>query len=148
MVILEIYVLDASVFVKWFVDEKYSNIANQVRDDFLEGKFELIAPEFFPFEVLNALIYSKLFNNEELYDVNEALSDYEISFFTWTKSIADFAVDIATQYKVTIYDSYYLALAIHSNCIFITADLKFYKKFIDTELFNNILLLKNYKQPV
>ena len=96
---IEIYVIDASVFVKWFVEEKYSNIANQIRDDFLEREFELFAPEFFPFEVLNALIYSKLFNNKELDEVNEALSEYEISFSTWTKSIADLAVEIALHYN-------------------------------------------------
>ncbi|MFV2014880.1 MAG: type II toxin-antitoxin system VapC family toxin [Candidatus Heimdallarchaeota archaeon] len=138
------YVIDAAVFVKWFVVEIQSNIANRIRDDFLEGKFELFAPEFLPYEVVNALIYSKLFNNEELTEVNEALSEYEITFNNWTKNVADLATDIAIRYDKTIYDAYYLALAVQLDCKFITADSKFYKKFINTQYIENLLLLRNY----
>ena len=146
MIKVKKYVIDASVLVKWFVVEIHSNIATSLRDDFLERKFELFAPEFFPYEVLNALIYSKLFKNEELNEVNEALNEYEISFYDWNRNLADHATNIALGYDQTIYDAYYLALALRLECKFITADSKFYKKFVDTQYSENMLLLRNYGQ--
>jgi predicted nucleic acid-binding protein len=49
------YVLDASVAFKWEVVELNSDKANLLRDDFRNGIHELIAPDFFPFELAHAL---------------------------------------------------------------------------------------------
>jgi predicted nucleic acid-binding protein len=139
------YVLDASILVKWFVDEKYSDYANLVRDNYIDGIIKLHAPELLRYEVMNSLIYSNLFSNEELLIVNESLDNYRILIHKWNKSIADTSTKIAMEINEPIYDSYYLALAIHLGCKFITADSKFYKKFIDKIYFENLLLLRNYK---
>jgi len=48
-------VADASVMVKWFVDEIYSENARKLRDEYINGTLEIIAPELMPYEVLNAL---------------------------------------------------------------------------------------------
>ncbi|MEQ9715814.1 MAG: hypothetical protein ABGF52_09810 [Candidatus Asgardarchaeum sp.] len=37
-------VLDASVIVKWFVKEIYSDIALKLREDYLKGKIDIIVP--------------------------------------------------------------------------------------------------------
>lgn len=140
------YVLDASILVKWFVDEKYSDYANLVRDNYIEGIIKLHAPELLRYEVMNSLIYSNLFSNKELPLANESLDNYRILIHKWNKVVADHATNIAFETNEPIYDSYYLALAIHLGCKFITADSKFYKKFIDKEYFENMLLLRNYKQ--
>jgi predicted nucleic acid-binding protein len=45
------YVLDSSVAFKWVVPEADSAKARQLRDDFLKGVHELLAPDVFPFEI-------------------------------------------------------------------------------------------------
>jgi predicted nucleic acid-binding protein len=96
------------------------------------------------YEVVNALVYSKLFSNKELLVVNESLDNYQILIHKWNKVVADQANKIAMEFEEPIYDAYYLALSIHLNCEFITADSKFYNKFLETEYMKYLLLLRNY----
>src|SRR5437016_5133023 len=49
------YVLDSSVAFKWVVQETDTPKALQLREDFRNAIHELIAPDFFPYEVGNAL---------------------------------------------------------------------------------------------
>ncbi|MBN1802548.1 MAG: type II toxin-antitoxin system VapC family toxin [Candidatus Lokiarchaeota archaeon] len=69
-------IIDASVVVKWFIEEEGSEIARTIRDKFVEGKIEFIVPSLLYFEVLNALKYSKLFPLNELNDAGESLENY------------------------------------------------------------------------
>ena len=39
------YVLDASVVIKWFSEEEYTDIAVKLRDDFFKGYNELVVPD-------------------------------------------------------------------------------------------------------
>ena len=50
------YVLDASVALKWELPESDSAKAFVLRDNFMAGVDELIAPDFFPVEVAHALV--------------------------------------------------------------------------------------------
>ncbi|MGQ4913110.1 MAG: type II toxin-antitoxin system VapC family toxin [Candidatus Asgardarchaeia archaeon] len=61
---MEKVVLDASVIVKWFVDEIYSDKALKLRDSCIEGKMLIIASTLLPFEVLSALKYTHLFKED------------------------------------------------------------------------------------
>ncbi len=63
---MERIVADASVIVKWFVDEVHSEKARELRDEYINGSVEILAPELMPYEVLNALKYTGLFNLNEL----------------------------------------------------------------------------------
>jgi predicted nucleic acid-binding protein len=48
-------VLDSSVGVKWVLIEALTDKAWLLRDDFRNGVIQLLAPDFFPLEVLHAL---------------------------------------------------------------------------------------------
>ncbi len=87
-----------------------------------------------------------MFLDEDLLIANESLDNYRIIIHKWNKMVADKAIEIALKFNEPIYDSYYLALSITLECKLITADLKFYKKFIDTDYFENLLLLRNYEK--
>ena len=50
-----IYVIDASVGVKWFIEEEYSDRADELLSDFQEGIVELVAPKSFMQEFCNAI---------------------------------------------------------------------------------------------
>jgi len=49
------YVIDANVALRWVLNEAYSEQAIALREAFRRGVCELLAPEFFPLEVANAL---------------------------------------------------------------------------------------------
>ncbi len=48
-------IVDASVAVKWVIPEDYSDDAVRLRNDFLDGKIEVHAPEIIPIRVASAL---------------------------------------------------------------------------------------------
>ncbi|HIE31247.1 MAG TPA: PIN domain-containing protein [Methanosarcinales archaeon] len=48
------YVLDASVVIKWFSEEEYTDIALKLRDDFFRGYTELVIPDLLLYELTYA----------------------------------------------------------------------------------------------
>jgi predicted nucleic acid-binding protein len=75
-------VIDASVIVKWFVEEENSSKAMEIRDRYIGGELRLIAPEIIIFEVLNALYYKNLFSEDEMKGIGEALQSYSIELYS------------------------------------------------------------------
>ena len=57
-------VVDASIIVKWFVEEEGSDKSLKLRDRYIEGEIRIIAPELMIFETLNALYYKRLFSEK------------------------------------------------------------------------------------
>jgi predicted nucleic acid-binding protein len=51
----EAYVVDSSVFVRWFIDQVGYEHAREVRDAFLTGAVELVAPDLARVELANGL---------------------------------------------------------------------------------------------
>jgi predicted nucleic acid-binding protein len=51
-------VVDASVVIKWYVEEAYSVQALKIFEDYSDGKLDLLSVQLMPFEVLNALQYN------------------------------------------------------------------------------------------
>ncbi|MEM4853129.1 MAG: type II toxin-antitoxin system VapC family toxin [Thermofilum sp.] len=66
-------VVDASVVVKWFVEEEHSRESKLLRDAYAAGLVDLSVPAILPFEVVNALKYSGAFSEEELKEVAKIL---------------------------------------------------------------------------
>lgn len=115
-------VLDASVAVKGFIDEPYSDVALRLRSDFFEGILELLVPGLFPFEIMSALRYSGRFDERELL---EAARDIDRSGFATVPLFGEFlerTVSIAHRADCTISDGSYLALAALQGCPLLTAD--------------------------
>jgi len=125
---MEKVVADASVIVKWFIEESYSEKALVLRDMHVNGEIQLIAPSILPFEVLNALKYSNLFNEEELQEVANAISKYGFEYYNLRGELAEKTVELALENEITIYDASYIALAVLKKTKFYTADEKLIKK--------------------
>ena len=51
-------ILDASVIVKWFVDEEFTDKSLQILDDYIKGKITVYSIQLMPYEVSNALRYN------------------------------------------------------------------------------------------
>jgi len=121
-------VIDASVVVKWFIEEKDADKARFLRDKFIEGKIELIVPSLLYFEVLNALKYSQLFDQSELSDAGESLENYGFSVITIKNEIREHMIKVAVDHDMSIYDASYFGLSIVLEKILFTADEKIIKK--------------------
>jgi len=121
-------IIDASVVVKWFIEENDSDKAKLLRDKFIEGKIELVVPPLLYFEVLNALKYSQLFDPSELNDAGESLENYGFKVITIKNEIRKNMIKVAVEDELSIYDASYLGLSLILKKIFCTADEKIIKK--------------------
>jgi predicted nucleic acid-binding protein len=115
-------VIDASVGVKWFLEEAESDAALALQSDFIEGRLTLRVPSIFPYEVLNALSYSRRFRDRELIESARALDRTDIVTVPLAGEYFEQTVATSSRRRITIYDASYLALAKALGCPFFTAD--------------------------
>ena len=124
------YVVDSSVAVKWFASEggAEQTKADQLLDALGQGQCTLKAPELLLFEVANALMISHRYSNTKVMDSLAFLRrlKVEVESLNW-RTFAR-AVEIASICAATIYDSYFLAMAIETDSVLITADEVFLRK--------------------
>jgi len=121
-------VVDASVVVKWFVEEEYSREARLLRDAYANGLVDLAAPSLLPYEVINALKYSGAFGEDELREVARTLEDYQVTLYDLVGEVAQKTVEIAMRKGVTVYDAAYVALACKLDTVLYTADERLLRK--------------------
>jgi len=119
-------VVDASIVVKWFVDEDGSEEALSLRADHVAGRVTLVVPELLFLEVLNTLRY-KGGTTETLAVANKALSDIQFHVEKLNVFLLEKACQLALEHTLSLYDATYLALgAIHGSVV-VTADEKLAK---------------------
>jgi predicted nucleic acid-binding protein len=138
-----VVVVDASIVVKWFVYEEGSDKALEIRDKYISGELKLIAPEIINFEVLNALHYKRLFSEEEIKEIAEALDAFSFELYPLKGGYAKKTLEVAFKNNITIYDSSYISLAIMKNTHMYTADEKLMEK-ISKEYLPYIINLKTF----
>jgi len=135
-------IVDASVVVKWFVEEEYSREARLVRDAYANGLIDIAAPSLLPYEVLNALKYSGAFGEEELKEVAKTLEDFQLTLYNLEGKLAEKSVELAMRKGITIYDASYVALAQILNTELYTADEKLIRKVRGLNIIKHIAQFK------
>lgn len=125
-----VYVLDTSVAVKWFADEGGPEQAKAVQlfEAFEQGQCELRAPVLLFFEIANALMYSYKLPPPTIVDSLAFLQKLRIKVELLNWSILTRAIELAAACGSTIYDSYFLAMALETDSVLITADEVFLRK--------------------
>ena len=143
---LPAYILDTSVAVKWFADEGGVEQAKAVQlfEAFEHGHCELRAPELLFFEIANALKYSYKLSSSTIVDSLNSLQKLKIEVESLNWPTLRKAVEIASTCGAAIYDSYFLAVAIGTESILITADQAFLRK---VRHMPNIIDLRLFKLP-
>ena len=129
--------------VKWFVDEKGSDAARRIKDSYVSGKIEIIAPNLIYYEVLNALRFHPVvrFTPKELSSIMTSLKNLQFTIDPtddmWFKSF-----NLSLQEGISIYDSVYVCLASNQDA-FVTAD----NRLVDmlSNKINNIVALDKLK---
>lgn len=117
-------VIDASVAVKWFFPEPHAHAARRV----LNGRQTLLAPDLIWAEVGNAL-WKRVQRAEMTPDIaRDILRDFKRFPLRTSvnKLLLEPAWDLATHYRISVYDGLYLALAVSRNGKLVTADRPFH----------------------
>lgn len=118
-------VLDASVAVKWYLDdETHVAEARAIMTDFAHGRVELLAPSHIRYEVCAAISTACSRGRVPEEEGRQAIDD----FLSWDIEVIDrdqllrdsFA--IARRFGCAFYDALYLALAEAARCSFVYAD--------------------------
>ncbi len=118
------YVIDASVDIKTYVQEQDSAKAVQLRNEYLQGVHQLIAPDIFPTEMCNVLLIlersGKIKPGEAELFFRQFLSGLPPLFAAIP--LLPRALEIAKQFQQTVYDCLYVALAEREGRELVTAD--------------------------
>ena len=126
----ETVVVDASLAIKWVVDEPYSREAERLLEKWKDEDVRTVAPGLLPYEVANAL-YKRVLQGEISADDArkgvEAIHEAGPVLLDHT-SVHGEAIRLARELgRRTSYDTHYLALARKENCECWTADRRFWE---------------------
>ena len=119
-------VIDASVALKWVVNEAGSSAANALLDRAVTGTILLVAPEHLLGEVGNGLrkrVAQGVLSGDDALRAMDAMLALDMEFVSgaarWARTLAD-----ALRWSVTTYDALYIAIAVDLDAELITADLR------------------------
>ena len=123
-------VLDSCVAFKWHVAEKDTDKALRIRDDFLKGVVELLAPDFFSVEFAHSITraerqgrISPAEGAAHLQDMLATLPDLHAHL-----PLLPRAYEISSRTRQGVYDCLYVALAEREGCELLTSDDKLIQK--------------------
>jgi predicted nucleic acid-binding protein len=121
------YVLDSSAAIQWVLPEKDSAKATRLRDDYHHAVHELLAPDIFPAEMLNALTKAERTKRISIGDARVLYQSIiaDAPVLHPYLSLLDRAGEVASRFRVALYDCLYLALAERAGCELVTADTRF-----------------------
>jgi len=125
-------VIDASVAVKWFVVEPYSNAARRVLDTY-QGTASFHAPDILPTELANTIWKKQLFQGLTEADAKDILAAFRRVQIALVPAMAllDDAYNLAITHRRSVYDALYLALSLREKCPLVAADEKFVNALTD-----------------
>jgi len=138
-------VIDSGVAVKWFVIETYSPEADRILQEYRQGKWSFLAPDFIYAEFGNVIWKKQAFQGLNPADAEQIVSDFRTQISLSLTSAADLLEDgyrLAVAHKRAVYDALYLALSLQIGCPFVTAD----EKLVNAigSLYPNMIWLANW----
>ena len=121
-------VIDASVILKWFIEENDSSKATAIKNNHITGLHTITIPDIAIYEVGNALRYKSEFSVREVARCLEDLYALSLDIIVPYPDIVYLVTEISRQNNITFYDAFYVALAKELGLKFITADRQLYEK--------------------
>ncbi len=119
------YILDTSVAIKWFVDEDDSDKARHLRDSFVDGRSELVAPDLLKYELASALRFHPIADvaRSTLLNALRAIDNYQF-LIQPSKEAWTLAIELSYSTPISLYDGLYLGLSHVLRSPLVTADQK------------------------
>jgi predicted nucleic acid-binding protein len=136
------FITDASVAVKWFVDEQETQIALKLKQLFEEGEVDLEAPSLLGYEVASALRFHPKVSLtlKQFRGVREALDQMQISREPNEREW-NMAFRLSLENMVSLYDAVYVAFALSGRCKLVTADASLLSKLRSLDAKQNVVTL-------
>lgn len=131
-------VVDASVVIKWFVEEPDSPAAHRLLDAHESGEATLVAPDLLVYEVSNVLLHNPRFRVLDIRRCIERLYEIELELVAPSVELVTATVALAAAKRLTFYDALYVQLAHHLALPLYTADRKLLAKLRDLSLIREI----------
>jgi predicted nucleic acid-binding protein len=137
-------VIDASVAVKWLLDEPGTREAEALLGACQEGRITPFAPEILAAEVA-AVLWKRVVRG--FLRADQAAFLYERfnrirPVLTPISSLAGSAMRLALEHRHSVYDSLYVAFALENGCDLITADERLFRTFAPS--FPQVRLLRDW----
>jgi predicted nucleic acid-binding protein len=117
---MSVFVVDASVVLKWFIPEIHADAARRLLDD----PHQYVAPDLL-FAELGSAVWKRVQHGELTREEGRRLMSHIARVAVETVEMRDLIEDaweIATASGHTVYDSTYLALAVRLETQLVTAD--------------------------
>ncbi len=137
------YSIDASVAVKWFIEEEAFEAARAV---LIQGRV-LIAPDLILPEVASALASKARAGDFRANDIPAALAELEqILDIVPTRLLIEPALTLSMRFGTTLFDCIYLTLALQEDGLLVTADRRFRNGM--SPLYDDSIVLVEEPPPV
>ena len=138
---MSVFIVDASVAAKWFIEEENSSAALSI----LDKNVQLHAPDFLLLEmdsVITKWIRRGAVSLHEGNDLRDSLRQYPIRHHSFPPFL-DSAFVIASQTGQSIYDCLYVALAALLGGKMVTADRRLYDALKNSPFKKSIVWIEN-----
>jgi predicted nucleic acid-binding protein len=125
----ETLVVDCSVAAKWILPEPGRASARRLLDRYVSGDVVLIAPEILLFEFASLVSKHHRRNQISATEADEAF----VQMTLWSPRLFDTrpqlypALRLSLEYRLSLWDCLYLALALEHDCPMITADERLFR---------------------
>jgi predicted nucleic acid-binding protein len=141
-------VVDSSVAIKWFVVESYSIEARRILNEYQMGALTLLAPDLINAEVGNVVWKKHLFQGLATVDAQQIIVEFlELKFvLVSTATLLNEAYHLAVTHQRTVYDALYMALSVHEQCPYVTADEKLFNAIKGA--FPKVMWVANWPQSI
>lgn len=121
------YVLDASVIIKWFVEEEDSFRAKMFFEQLRGRDIVAAAPDILLYELSNILLRKRGMSAPEVKRAVHLLLETDIDIIPLEPPLVFETIDLAESTGASLYDASYLALAAREHATLVTADEKLLK---------------------
>jgi predicted nucleic acid-binding protein len=138
-----VFILDASVAVKWYVKEEMRDIALKLREHFVSDLIDLEAPKLILYELGNALRHYPGSTAIDCAEAVRQLRKIGIIFHELDSNLIDESANISYEENITFYDAVYVALAKILETKLVTADAELFER-LGEENKSSIMLLEEY----
>ena len=120
-------VVDASLAIKWVLEEHDSKEAERLLGGWLNAGVQLCAPALFIYEISNILF--RRVTAETAQEAQSALLNVGLTLdFSQSFALSARAIELAHQFNMpATYDAHYLALAERESCGLWTADARMWR---------------------
>lgn len=121
---MSLYVVDAGIAVKWFIEEPDSEQARRLLTNYSRWIDDLIAPDLIIAEVTNVFWKRAARGDLTATEAKDSLIDLLSLNLPLVSSalLAAKALHLAQDRQRSVYDCLYLALALERGCNFVTSD--------------------------